>query len=127
MVLSGMSNMDQLRANIATFSEDKPLNDKEMETLLGIAKDMASKGTVPCTACHYCTSHCPQELDIPYIITQYNEGEDEWRSARCHAHRQTSRGQAPLGMYRLPKLRGRMPSADKGIRAHERVCRDPCT
>ena len=60
VVLSGMSNMDQLKANIHTYEEDKPLNEEEMKTLLGVADSMLEKKTLPCTACHYCVSHCPQ-------------------------------------------------------------------
>ena len=73
MVLSGMSAMEQLVANVKTFEEDCPLSEEEMQTLLSIADGMMKKGTVPCTACRYCTTHCPMELDIPYLISLYNE------------------------------------------------------
>ena len=73
MVLSGMSNDEQLEKNIATFAEEKPLTDEEMASLLEIAEEMSSAGMVPCTACRYCTSHCPMELDIPRLISLYNE------------------------------------------------------
>ena len=73
VVLSGMSNMEQLKANIHTYEEEKPLNDEEMKTLLKIADTMLEKKTLPCTACHYCVSHCPQELDIPVLLELYNE------------------------------------------------------
>ena len=73
VTLSGMSNMQQLKENIATYEEHKPLNEKEMELVLGIADDMIKKTTVPCTACHYCVSHCPKELDIPFLLKLYNE------------------------------------------------------
>lgn len=73
MVLSGMSNDEQLEKNLATFAEERPLNNEETEALLKIAKEMAAAGTVPCTACRYCTSHCPQQLDIPRLISLYNE------------------------------------------------------
>ena len=75
MVLSGMSNMEQLNQNIATFSEEKPLNDDEYKTLMGIAAEMIRKNAVPCTACSYCTERCPQGLPIPELIKQYNENE----------------------------------------------------
>jgi len=52
MILSGMSNQEQLEKNLQTFAEDKKLGDSEMQTLLGIADEMLSAGTVPCTACH---------------------------------------------------------------------------
>ena len=73
VTLSGMSNFDQLKENIATFEEDKPLNNEEMGALLGVASDMLGKQTVPCTACHYCTPHCPQGLDIPRLLELYNQ------------------------------------------------------
>ena len=73
MVLSGMSNMEQLEKNLKTFEEDKPLSEKEMETLMQIVDKMMAQKSIPCTACHYCVSHCPQGLDIPYLISLYNE------------------------------------------------------
>ncbi len=73
MILSGMSNIDQVRDNLKTFETEKPLNDEEMKVILGIADDMIRKTTVPCTACHYCVSHCPMGLDIPFLLKLYNE------------------------------------------------------
>ena len=73
MVLSGMSDMEQMQQNIATFETFQPLNEEEMKTLLAVADEMVRPGMVPCTACHYCTTHCPQELDIPSLLALYNE------------------------------------------------------
>ena len=73
VILSGMSDMDQVKANISTFEESKPLNEKEMSLILGIADEMISRTTVPCTGCHYCVSHCPKGLDIPFLLKLYNE------------------------------------------------------
>lgn len=73
VTLSGMSNMEQLKANISTYAESNPLNEAEMELILGIADEMISKTTVPCTGCHYCVSKCPKGLDIPFLLKQYNE------------------------------------------------------
>ena len=73
VVLSGMSTFEQLAENIHTFEEEKPLKEMEKETLLGIANEILNQNALPCTACRYCTSHCPQELDIPYLIYLYNE------------------------------------------------------
>ena len=71
VVLSGMSGMEQLEANVRTFEEERPLSAAEQTELLKIADDMIRE--VPCTACHYCTSHCPKGLDIPALIKLYNE------------------------------------------------------
>ncbi|MDN0069292.1 aldo/keto reductase [Collinsella ihumii] len=73
VTLSGMSNFEQLKENIQTFSEDKPLNEEESAELQAVVDEMLGRGTVPCTACHYCTSHCPQGLDIPKLLEMYNE------------------------------------------------------
>lgn len=71
MVLSGMSNMEQMEKNVATFSQDLPLKDQEMETLMEVADSMLD--ILPCTACRYCVTHCPQGLDIPTLLALYNE------------------------------------------------------
>ena len=73
VILSGMSDEAQLHANIATFEEEKPLDDNEMKELLKVAEALAGEKSVPCTACHYCMDHCPQGLDIPHLIEMYNE------------------------------------------------------
>ena len=73
VTLSGMSDLDQVKANIKTYEESKPLNDEEMKQVLEVASDMISKTTVPCTGCHYCVSKCPKKLDIPFLLKLYNE------------------------------------------------------
>ena len=73
VTLSGMSNMNQLKENIGTYAESKPLSDDEMALVLGIADEMIKKTTVPCTGCHYCVSKCPKGLDIPFLLKLYNE------------------------------------------------------
>ena len=73
MVLSGMSNLEQIASNVSTFSQYQPLSDEELAALMEVAKNMSAKTSVPCTACRYCTTHCPMELDIPRLLDQYNE------------------------------------------------------
>ncbi len=109
VTLSGMSNMEQLKDNIKTFETDKPLNDKEKETLLAIAEEMTRKDALPCTGCRYCTSHCPQGLDIPELINLYNE------------HCLTGGGFiAPMALSAYPD--DKKPSACIGCRSCEAVC-----
>lgn len=71
MVLSGMSNMEQIQDNIKTFSEEKPLTETEQALLFDIAEGM--KDSIPCTACRYCVEGCPMGLDIPTFLATYNE------------------------------------------------------
>ncbi len=73
MILSGMSAIDQLEKNLKTFAEDRKLNETEMKAIEDLAERMLSVNTVPCTACHYCVTHCPMGLDIPHLISLYNE------------------------------------------------------
>lgn len=109
MILSGMSNEEQLEKNLKTFADDRKLNDTEMKTLLNIADRMLSVGTVPCTACHYCVSHCPMGLDIPRLISLYNE------------HAYTGGGFiAPMALSALPE--DKRPSACLHCRSCEEVC-----
>ena len=109
MILSGMSTQDQLEKNLRTFAEDKPLSEAEMKTLMDVAASMLSRGTVPCTACHYCVSHCPMSLDIPYLISLYNE------------HAYTGGGFiAPMALSALPA--DKLPSACLHCRSCEQVC-----
>lgn len=71
MILSGMSAMEQMVQNVQTFEERKPLNDEELQTIFAIADGL--KNAVPCTACRYCCDGCPQGLDIPMLISAYND------------------------------------------------------
>lgn len=109
MILSGMSNMDQLQENIRTFEEEKPLTEREMAELMEIADEILGKKALPCTACHYCTSHCPQGLEIPELIKLYNE------------HNFTEGGFiAPMVLQTMPEEK--RPSACVGCRSCEAVC-----
>lgn len=109
MILSGMSNMEQLQKNIKTFETEKKLDQEEMAALLGIADDMLNQKTLPCTACRYCTSHCPKGLDIPALIELYNE------------HNVSEGGFiAPMALMAVPQ--DKQPSACVGCRSCEAVC-----
>ena len=98
-----------MKENIATFETDKPLNETELETLHAIAQGMVKKIVLPCTACHYCTSHCPQGLDIPNLLSLYNE------------HCFTQGGFiAPMALSAIPA--DKQPGACIGCRSCEAVC-----
>ena len=98
--LSGMWDMEQLRDNIHTFETERKLSGEEMETLLGIADDMVKQNILPCTACRYCTSHCPKGID---------------------EHNFTGGGFiAPMALMAVPE--DKQPSACVGCRSCEAVC-----
>ena len=110
VILSGMSNEQQLLDNLVTFSEERPLSESEMKLLTDIGDEMTKRTVVPCTACHYCVSHCPQELDIPYLLDLYNE----------HCFTGSSGFIAPMSLGALPEEK--KPSACVGCRSCEAVC-----
>ena len=72
MVLSGMSSLEQLRANLDTFETDRPLSEAEKAALLDVAAGMVREQVLPCTACRYCTSGCPMGIDSPSFFSCYN-------------------------------------------------------
>ena len=107
VTLSGMSNMEQALDNIKTFEVYKPLNENEFNSALSLARKMTSN--VPCTSCRYCTEYCPQGLDIPKLISLYNE------------HVFTGGGFiAPMYISTLSD--DKKPSACVGCRSCEAVC-----
>ena len=71
VILSGMTTMEQLKENIDTFSKPDPVTGEEKELLQKVVASMVDM--VPCTACRYCCEECPQGLDIPKLISMYNE------------------------------------------------------
>lgn len=72
MVLSGMSNLDQMKDNISFMSDFRPLGDAEYELTEKIAKIINAKNLIPCTACRYCTDGCPMNISIPDLFACYN-------------------------------------------------------
>jgi len=71
VILSGMSNMEQMEDNLATFDSYEPLSEEERAVLADIANSLVE--TVPCTACRYCVDGCPMGLDIPMLMATLNE------------------------------------------------------
>ena len=71
VILSGMTTMEQLKENIATLSKNDPVNESEKAILDKAIESLMS--LVPCTSCRYCCDDCPQNLDIPKLISLYNE------------------------------------------------------
>ena len=71
MILSGISNMENIEDNVRTFSGGDPLTEEEVAVLMEIAEGM--KGSIPCTGCRYCCDGCPMGLDIPTLLAGYNE------------------------------------------------------
>ena len=71
MVLSGMSDFEQMVDNVRTFTGGSPQTAAEASLLAEIAEGL--KDALPCTRCRYCCEGCPMQLDIPMLIHAYND------------------------------------------------------
>ena len=72
MVLSGMSNMEQMRDNLSFMKDFKPLNSIEKEAIGKVCDIFHSMHLIPCTACRYCTDGCPKHISIPDLFSCMN-------------------------------------------------------
>lgn len=81
MVLSGMSDEQQVEDNLSYMKDFAPLSDEEKDLAAKSAAIIKSKEKVPCTGCRYCTDGCPMKIAIPdYFkllnrISMFGEGQ----------------------------------------------------
>ena len=112
MVLSGMSNMDQMRDNLSAMVDFQPLTDREMQAVKEVCDIFHSLDLIPCTGCRYCVdeNHCPKDILIPDVFSAMNAHEafHSWNS----------------GMYYGVATRGGHGKASECIRCGrcEKVC-----
>ena len=72
MVLSGMSNMEQMQDNVSFMQHFQPLNDEEYRVIDEASQALKQYADIPCTACHYCTPGCLMGIHIPEIFAVMN-------------------------------------------------------
>lgn len=82
MVLSGMSNMEQMRDNISCMKEFKPLDETEKSAVNRVVEIMRSQQFIPCTSCRYCIDGCPKHISIPDLFACMNAKKQhkDWNS-----------------------------------------------
>ncbi|MDR1421299.1 MAG: aldo/keto reductase [Coriobacteriales bacterium] len=73
VILSGMSNTQQMEENILTLADPQPFSVREREVLDTVRTEIDKIPTVPCTACEYCLKPCSQRINIPGILEAVNQ------------------------------------------------------
>ena len=73
VVLSGMSNLEQMEDNTGFMEDFVPLTEEEKDLCFRAAKIINSQIAIPCTGCSYCTEGCPAKIAIPQYFSLYNE------------------------------------------------------
>ncbi len=72
MVLSGMSNMEQIADNINTFDNLAPLSAAELSAIDATIENINNSDNIPCTICNYCIKGCPVSIEIPQLFRAVN-------------------------------------------------------
>ena len=72
MVLSGMSNLQQMQDNLAFMQNFRPLDETELAAVQKVQEIFRSKHLIPCTSCRYCTDGCPKHISIPDLFATMN-------------------------------------------------------
>jgi hypothetical protein len=113
MVLSGMSNMEQLNDNTGYMSNLVPLNEEEQKLIKKAVDIINGNIEIPCTGCSYCTDGCPMKIAIPKYFSLYNADKQEIKE----------KGWTPQGEY-YDRLTGEFGKASDciGCGQCERAC-----
>ena len=98
MVLSGMSNMEQMEDNIRSMKDFVPLTEDEFKAVYSVADVIRAIPTIPCTSCKYCVDgdRCPMHINIPGVFNSENKARRfNTEDARGHYGWMTSKGGKP--------------------------------
>ena len=71
-ILSGMSNEEQMKDNLKTFTGFEPLTEDEKKLVDEVRDKMLDANLVACTSCRYCTDGCPMGISIPDVFRAVN-------------------------------------------------------
>ena len=68
VVLSGMSDEQQLEDNVATMTNFEPMNEQELQAVAKVVEEIRKVNEIPCTGCRYCVAGCLQGIQIPDLF-----------------------------------------------------------
>ncbi len=100
MVLSGMSNDEQIADNISYMKDFTPLSDEQIKIVLTAAEVIRNNITIPCTDCRYCVDDCPKKINIPGCFSVYNSMKREDKKGSYDAaaeYEKVTRGRGKAG------------------------------
>ena len=82
MVLSGMSNYEQLADNVSYMKDFQPFTSAEYKAVERVREILKQQDSIPCTACRYCVPGCPKHIPIPGLFGCYNAKKQfgDWNS-----------------------------------------------
>ena len=95
-VLSGMSDLDQVKDNVSFMENFEPLNEEEMNACFEVANILKELDGIPCTACRYCVDGCPMKISIPDLFACYNAKKqfNDWNSGMYYGIHTKENGKA---------------------------------
>ncbi|MDO4272108.1 MAG: aldo/keto reductase [Eubacteriales bacterium] len=95
-VLSGMSNMEQMKDNVSAMKHFRSFNEAEYKAVEQVCGILNAMGGIPCTACRYCTDGCPKHIQIPDLFGCYNAKKQfgDWNSDYYYGVHTRSNGKA---------------------------------
>lgn len=96
MVLSGMSNLEQMEENMGFMKEFQPLNEAEFDAVGQVREILKHLNMIPCTACQYCVDGCPKHIAIPDLFACINDHRmyKGWNGNAQYGFRTAGRGRA---------------------------------
>lgn len=109
-VLSGMSNLAQMKDNLSYMKDFQPLNAQEQDVIRQAQRLLGKSSTIPCTACRYCVEGCPKKIPIPEVFAAMNKRLGNGRIEEAQAD------------YLAAVAQGGRASACVGCKQCERAC-----
>ncbi len=96
MVLSGMSDVTQMKDNLRAMQPFQPLSVPELDAIERVREVLKRQNTVACTACRYCVAGCPKQIPIPDLFSCLNTKRiyHDWNSDYYYNVHTNGRGRA---------------------------------